>query len=77
MDNYATQTADKINAWFADHPHCPVRFTLTSTSWLSLVERFFSTPSEKWIKRQVHACVQDLDASIRRSPCQPSAFSLA
>ena len=28
-----------------------IHFTPTSASWLSLVKRFFSTLSEKWIKR--------------------------
>jgi len=31
---------------------------------LNLVERFFSTLSEKWIKRQAHSSVNDLEESI-------------
>ena len=41
------------------HPFHP-----TSASWLNLVERFFSTLSEKWIKRQVNVSVKDLESSI-------------
>ncbi|SOD04877.1 hypothetical protein SAMN05660296_03476, partial [Pseudomonas sp. LAIL14HWK12:I8] len=41
-----------------------IHFTPTSASWLNLVERFFSTLSEKWIKRQAHVSVKDLEASI-------------
>lgn len=41
------------------HPFHP-----TSASWLNLVERFFSTLSEKWIKRQAHVSVKDLESSI-------------
>jgi hypothetical protein len=41
-----------------------VHFTPTSASWLNLVERFFSTLSEKWIKRQTHTSVKDLESSI-------------
>ncbi len=29
-----------------------------------MVERFFSTLSEKWIKRQAHTSVKDLEESI-------------
>ncbi|MCU1733335.1 MULTISPECIES: transposase, partial [unclassified Pseudomonas] len=36
----------------AAHPRYQVHFTPTSASWLNMVERFFSTLSEKWIKRQ-------------------------
>lgn len=41
-----------------------VHFTPTSASWLNLVEHFFSTLSEKWIKRQAHTSVKDLESSI-------------
>ncbi len=64
MDNYATHKTDKIKAWLAAHPRYHVHFTPTSASWLNLVERFFSTLSEKWIKRQAHVSVKDLEASI-------------
>lgn len=64
MDNYATHKTDKVRAWFAAHPRYRIHFTPTSASWLNLVERFFSTLSEKWIKRQAHVSVKDLEASI-------------
>lgn len=64
MDNYATHKTDKVKAWLAAHPRYQVHFTPTSASWLNLVERFFSTLSEKWIKRQAHTNVRDLELSI-------------
>ncbi len=64
MDNYATHKTDKGRAWLAARPRYNIHFTPTSASWLSLVERFFSTLSEKWIKRQAHVSVKDLEASI-------------
>jgi len=42
-----------------------VHFTPTSASWLKLVERFFGQISEKWIKRQAHTSVADLEQSIQ------------
>lgn len=64
MDNYATHKTDKVRGWLAAHPRYQVHFTPTSASWLNLVERFFSTLSEKWIKRQAHTSVKDLESSI-------------
>ncbi len=64
MDNYATRKTDKVRAWLAARPRYHIHFTPTSASWLNLVERFFSTLSEKWIKRQAHVSVKDLEASI-------------
>jgi hypothetical protein len=43
-----------------------LHFTPTSASGLSGVERFFSTFSEKWITRQAHVSVEELEASIER-----------
>ncbi|WP_409293845.1 transposase [Pseudomonas sp. KCJK9058] len=41
-----------------------IHFTPTWASWLNLFERFFSTLSEKWTKRQAHVSVKDLEVSI-------------
>lgn len=65
MDNYGTHKTDAVRAWFAARPRYHVHFTPTSASWLNLVERFFSTLSEKWIKRGAHTSVKDLEQSIR------------
>lgn len=64
MDNYGTHKTDAVRAWFAARPRYQVHFTPTSASWLNLVERFFSTLSEKWIKRAAHTSVKDLEQSI-------------
>lgn len=64
MDNYATHKTDKVREWLAARPRHNIHFTPTSASWLNLVERFFSTLSEKWIKRQAHVSVKDLEESV-------------
>lgn len=64
MDNYATHRTDKVKAWLAARPRYCIHFTPTSASWMNLVQRFFSTLSEKWIKRQAHVSGKDLEASI-------------
>lgn len=65
MDNYGTHKTDKVRAWFAARPRYHVHFTPTSASWLNLVERFFGQISEKWIKRNAHTSVAELEQSIR------------
>lgn len=64
MDNHAVHKTDKVRAWLVAHPRYHVHFTPTSASWLNLVERFFSMLTQKWIKRQAHASVKDLEPSI-------------
>jgi transposase len=65
MDNYGTHKTEKVRAWLAARPRYHVHFTPTSASWLNLVERFFSTLSQKWIKRASHTSVKDLENAIR------------
>jgi|CZKV01.1.fsa_nt_gi transposase len=43
-DNYATHKHSAVKAWLARHPRIRQHFTPTSSSWLNLVERFFSRP---------------------------------
>jgi transposase len=65
MDNYGTHKTEKVRAWLAARPRYHVHFTPTSASWLNLVERFFGQISEKWIKRNAHTSIADLEQSIR------------
>src|SRR5699024_10625784 len=65
MDNYGTHKTDKVRAWFAARPRFHVHVTPTSASCLNLVERFFGQISQKWIKRNAHTSVADLEQSIR------------
>lgn len=41
-DNYATHRHANVEAWLGRHPRFHMHFTPTSSSWLNLVERFFS-----------------------------------
>ena len=65
MDNDGTRKTENVRAWFAARPRYHVHFTPTSASWLNLVARFFGQISEKWIKRNAHTSVADLEQSIR------------
>jgi transposase len=64
-DNYATHKTDAIQRWLAAHPRFHVHFVPTSSSWLNLVERWFSELTTKVLQRGVHKSVQALEADIR------------
>ncbi|EQD38389.1 ISPsy1 transposase, partial [mine drainage metagenome] len=61
MDNDGTHKTENVRAWFAARPRYHVHFTPTSASWLNLVARFFGQISGKWIKRNAHTSVADLE----------------
>ena len=64
-DNYATHKTDTIQRWLAAHPRFQLHFVPTSSSWLNLVERWFSELTTKSLQRGVHKSVQALEADIR------------
>jgi transposase len=65
LDNSSTHKTPQIQRWLLRHPRFHVHFTPTYSSWLNLVERWFSELTTKWIKRGAHRSVRDLVASIR------------
>jgi transposase len=54
-----------IQRWLLAHPRFQVHFTPTYSSWLNLVERWFSELPSTWLKRGTHRSVTELTASIR------------
>jgi transposase len=64
LDNYATHKHPNVNAWLEKHPRFHLHFTPTSSSWLNLVESFFSQITNKAIRRGVFASVPDLITAI-------------
>ncbi len=64
LDNYATHKHPNVNAWLEKHPRFHLHFTPTSSSWLNMVEGFFSQLTNKAIRRGVFASVPDLIAAI-------------
>ena len=65
LDNYATHTHPKVDAWFAAHPRYHRHFVPTSSSWLNLIERWFAEITRKRIRRgtfrSVPALIQAID----------------
>lgn len=65
MDNYATHKTPKVQRWLLRHPRFHVHFTPTSSSWLNLVESFFSIVERRVTKRGVHRSQQALERDVR------------
>lgn len=65
LDNYGTHKTATIRSWLAKRPRFHVHFTPTSASWINLVERWFSTLTDKQIRRSAHRSVRELEAAIK------------
>jgi transposase len=64
-DNSSTHKTPEINRWLVRHPRFHPHFTPTYSSWLNLVERWFSELTTKWLQRGAHRSVQQLIRSIQ------------
>src|SRR2546427_608592 len=65
MDNYGTHKKEEVLAWLKKHPRFVLHFVPTSSSWLNLVERWFSELSRQCIRRGAFFSVGDLKKAIR------------
>jgi len=65
LDNSSTHKTPAIQRWLQAHPRFVLHFTPTSSSWLNLVERWFSELTTKKLKRGTHRSVQELNHDIR------------
>jgi hypothetical protein len=65
IDNASTHKTPAVKKWLLAHPRFVVHFTPTSSSWLNLVERWFSEPTTKKLRRGTHRSVRQLNSDIR------------
>jgi transposase len=65
LDNYATHNHPNVKAWLAKHPRFELHFTPTSSSWLNMVEIFFSKLTDKAIRRGIFHSVPALIDAIQ------------
>ena len=63
-DNHGTHNHPNVRAWVAKHPRVSLHFIPTSSSWLSLVERWFRELTDKRIRRGSFTSVTELIAGI-------------
>jgi transposase len=64
LDNYQTHKTARVEQWFTKHPRFYRHFTPTSSSWLNMIERFFSELTNKAIRRGVFHSVRELQKAI-------------
>lgn len=64
VDNYSTHKHEKVKKWLEKNERVTLHFTPTSSSWLNLVERFFSLLTEKQLKRGIFTSVKELEEKI-------------
>jgi transposase len=64
LDNYATHKTPEVAQWLRRHPRVHFHFIPTSSSWLNLVERFFSELTTRQLRRLAVNSVQELEAAI-------------
>jgi len=65
LDNYATHKHASVMEWIERQKRVFLHFTPTSASWLNLVERFFSTLTQKQIRRGVFHSVNHLERCLK------------
>ena len=65
LDNASTHKTPTVKRWLSAHPRFVLHFTPTSSSWLNLVERWFSELTTKKLRRGTHTSVRQLNDDIR------------
>jgi len=64
VDNYSAHKTERVRTWLKRHPRFSMHFTPTSSSWLNMVERFFSELTTKKVRRGVFRSVEELEKAI-------------
>jgi transposase len=65
LDNYGTHKTEAVRRWFARHPRFHVHYTPTYSSWINLVESWFSVLSNRRIRRGSFRSTRQLEAAVR------------
>ena len=65
MDNYGTHKTEAVRRWFARHPRFHVHFTPTYSSWINLVESWFSVLSRRRLRRGSFTSTRHLERAVR------------
>lgn len=66
VDNYGTHKHPRVQRWLKRHPRFYLHFTPTSSSWLNLVECWFSELTTKRIRRGSFKNVKELIKVIKQ-----------
>ena len=78
LDNAATHKTRLIHDWLLKRPRWHLHFTPTSSSWLNLVEGWFSLLTRRCLQRGAFGSTNDLKAAIQgyidRTNAEPKPF---
>lgn len=66
VDNYGSHKHPRVQRWIKRHPRFHLHFTPTSSSWLNMVERWFSELTSKRIRRGSFKNVKELTKAIKQ-----------
>jgi len=66
VDNYGSHKHPRVQRWIKRHPRFCLHFTPTSSSWLNMVERWFSGLTSKKIRRGSFKNVKELIKAIKQ-----------
>jgi transposase len=66
MDNYTTHKTESVKRWLLRNPRFHIHFIPTHSSWLNMVESWFSLLSKRTLKRGVHCSMEALERDIRK-----------
>lgn len=66
VDNYGTHKHQRVQRWLKRHPRFHLHFTPTSSSWLNMVECWFSQITMKRIRRGSFKNVKELVKAIKQ-----------
>ena len=65
VDNASTHKTALIRRWLQKRPRFHMPFTPTSSSWINMVERFFSALTTQQLQRGAHRSTAELEAAIQ------------
>lgn len=78
IDNYGTHKEENVMRWLSRHSRFHLHFVPTSSSWLNLVERFFSELTQEVIREgsfgSVRELVQDIESYIAERNLSPKPY---
>ena len=66
VDNYGTHKHLRVQRWLKRHPRFHLHFIPTSSSWVNMIERWFSEISRKRIRRGSFKNVKELIMVIKK-----------
>jgi transposase len=64
LDNYGTHKHKTVRKWLEENPRFHLHFTPTGSSWLNMVECWFSGLTRKRLKRGVFRSLRELTAAL-------------